>query len=203
MSAAASTAEPPSRASADGASPAAGAGTRVAAAFLAPGARAARRLVVYPTICTIVRSFFDRSGDDFVGLDNYKDALHRRHAPTAIKNNVIWVAVVPAFVTALGLIFAVLTERIALVGRVQDRRLHADGDLALRRRHDLADDVRAGPDQGARQRRRSRSSTTRSSPAGRARRRRSPSTADARRAATRRLRPRRAGAARADARCSG
>jgi alpha-glucoside transport system permease protein len=31
---------------------------------------------------------------------------------TAIKNSAIWVAVVPAFVTAFGLIFAVLTERI-------------------------------------------------------------------------------------------
>jgi alpha-glucoside transport system permease protein len=31
---------------------------------------------------------------------------------TAIKNNAIWVAVVPAFVTSIGLIFAVLTERV-------------------------------------------------------------------------------------------
>src|SRR6202035_916076 len=31
---------------------------------------------------------------------------------TAIKNNAIWVAVVPAMVTAVGLVFAVLTERI-------------------------------------------------------------------------------------------
>jgi alpha-glucoside transport system permease protein len=34
---------------------------------------------------------------------------------TAIKNSAIWVAVVPAFVTAFGLIFAVLTERIRWV----------------------------------------------------------------------------------------
>src|SRR5207245_1830090 len=31
----------------------------------------------------------------------------------AIKNNLIWVCVVPAMITALGLIFAVLTERIS------------------------------------------------------------------------------------------
>ena len=31
---------------------------------------------------------------------------------TAIRNNAIWVAVVPALVTAIGLVFAVLTERI-------------------------------------------------------------------------------------------
>ena len=32
---------------------------------------------------------------------------------TAIKNNAIWVLVVPALVTAIGLVFAVLTERVS------------------------------------------------------------------------------------------
>ncbi len=36
-----------------------------------------------------------------------------RRSSTAIKNSAIWVAVVPAFVTAFGLLFAVLTERIS------------------------------------------------------------------------------------------
>src|SRR5207245_6351720 len=31
----------------------------------------------------------------------------------AIKNNLIWVCVVPAMITAIGLVFAVLTERIS------------------------------------------------------------------------------------------
>ena len=70
--------------------------------------------MVYPTVYTVVRSFYGRSGfDDFVGIDNYKTLFTTPTLTTAIKNNLIWVAVVPAFVTALGLIFAVLTERVS------------------------------------------------------------------------------------------
>src|SRR4029079_19452082 len=50
---------------------------------------------------------------DFVGIDNYKTLFTTSTLVTAIKNNLIWVAVVPAFVTAIGLIFAVLTERVS------------------------------------------------------------------------------------------
>jgi len=69
--------------------------------------------MVYPTIYTIIRSFFGLNGfNKFVGIDNYKSLFTTSTLTTAIKNNLIWVAVVPAFVTAIGLIFAVLTERV-------------------------------------------------------------------------------------------
>ncbi len=68
--------------------------------------------LVYPTIRTIVRSFFDQEGSGFVGLDNYEALFTTDTLLTAIKNNALWVAVVPALVTAIGLVFAVLTERI-------------------------------------------------------------------------------------------
>ncbi len=80
--------------------------------FLAPALIFLIVWVIYPTGWTIVRSFFDRGGDEFVFLDNYKEIFTTDTLTTAIKNNVIWVAVVPAFVTAIGLIFAVLTERV-------------------------------------------------------------------------------------------
>ena len=102
----------------------------LAAGFLAPAAFLLGVWIVYPTISTIIRSFFDASGDEFVWFDNYKN-LFTSDTLTAIKNNVIWLLIVPALVTAIGLIFAVLTERDPLVGRVQDGRLHADGDLAF------------------------------------------------------------------------
>jgi alpha-glucoside transport system permease protein len=84
----------------------------LAAGFLAPAIFLLGIWIVYPTVSTIYRSFFDRSGDDFVGIDNYKALFTSDVIVTAIKNNAIWVAVVPAFVTAVGLIFAVLTERV-------------------------------------------------------------------------------------------
>jgi alpha-glucoside transport system permease protein len=80
--------------------------------FLAPALIFLLVWLVYPTVRTIVRSFFGRDGGDFVGFDNYKDLFTTDTLTTAIKNNVLWVAIVPAFVTAIGLIFAVLTERI-------------------------------------------------------------------------------------------
>src|SRR5919201_5847336 len=105
------TAEPPVVA----APPAAGRGRKyaVAVAFLLPAAILLGVWVVYPSVNTIVRSFFNESGNDFVWFDNYKSLFTTDILRTAIKNNAIWIGVVPAFVTALGLIFAVLTERVS------------------------------------------------------------------------------------------
>ncbi len=82
--------------------------------FLAPALVVLAAWLVYPTVYTIVRSFFGPSGylGHSVGFDNYKHLFTTSTLTTAIKNNAIWVAVVPAFVTAIGLIFAVLTERV-------------------------------------------------------------------------------------------
>jgi alpha-glucoside transport system permease protein len=70
--------------------------------------------MVYPAVYTVIRSFFGQHGfiGTWVGIDNYKSLFTTSTLTTAIKNNAIWVAVVPALVTAIGLIFAVLTERI-------------------------------------------------------------------------------------------
>ena len=84
----------------------------MAAAFLAPAAFFLLVWIVYPTVYTIWRSFYDRTGNRFVGFDNYRRLFSSDTVRTAIENNAIWVAVVPALITAIGLIFAVLTERI-------------------------------------------------------------------------------------------
>jgi alpha-glucoside transport system permease protein len=84
----------------------------VTAIFLGPAAIFLLVWIVYPTIKTVIRSFFDRDGSNFVWFDNYQTLFTSDTLLTAIKNNAIWLAVVPALVTAIGLIFAVLTERI-------------------------------------------------------------------------------------------
>ncbi|MBA3565598.1 MAG: ABC transporter permease subunit [Actinobacteria bacterium] len=84
----------------------------VVAVFLGPALLLLGVWVVYPTIRTIIRSFFDRSGDEFVGLDNYQTLFSDDTLLTAIKNNVLWLLIVPALVTAIGLVFAVLLERV-------------------------------------------------------------------------------------------
>jgi len=86
----------------------------VGAFFLAPALFMLGVWMVYPAVYTIIRSFFGPTGffGHWVGIDNYKTLFTTSTLTTAIKNNAIWVAVVPAMVTAVGVVFAVLTERI-------------------------------------------------------------------------------------------
>ncbi|WP_217128402.1 carbohydrate ABC transporter permease [Streptomyces sp. AC558_RSS880] len=89
-------------------------GTRgtVAALFLLPALVLLGALVVYPIGYSVVRSFYDQSGDGFAGFDNYRALFTDDGIRTALKNNIIWVVFAPTIATALGLVFAVLTERV-------------------------------------------------------------------------------------------
>ncbi|GAA2229675.1 sugar ABC transporter permease [Streptomyces amakusaensis] len=89
-------------------------GTRkaLAAGFLLPALVLLGALVVYPIGYSVHRSFFDESGGGFAGFDNYARIFTDDSILVAVKNNAVWVAVAPAVATVLGLIFAVLTERV-------------------------------------------------------------------------------------------
>ncbi|MCC9686347.1 carbohydrate ABC transporter permease [Streptomyces sp. MAD19A] len=89
-------------------------GTRrtVAALFLLPALVLLGALVVYPIGYSVIRSFYDQSGDSFAGFDNYQALFTDDGIRTALKNNIVWVVFAPTVATALGLIFAVLTERV-------------------------------------------------------------------------------------------
>ncbi len=114
MSGASITAEPSAGGAPQGAEPGRLRRYAVAGAFLAPAFVLLGVWIVYPAVYTIARSFFGDTGfGHFVGIDNYKTLFTTSAITTAIKNNAIWVAVVPAFITALGLIFAVLTEKVS------------------------------------------------------------------------------------------
>jgi alpha-glucoside transport system permease protein len=84
----------------------------LAALYLAPAVLLLAVFIGYPVVYSTVRSLFDRNGGTFVGLHNYGAVLTDPNTRTAIRNNLIWVLVAPTLVTGLGLIFAVLTERI-------------------------------------------------------------------------------------------
>ena len=85
-------------------------------------------------------------GTSFVGIDNYKTLFTTDILLTAIKNNAIWVLVVPAAGHGHRPGLRRAHGAHPLVGRLQDGRVHADGDLTVRRRRDLAHHVHAGPD---------------------------------------------------------
>ncbi len=84
----------------------------IVASFLLPALLLLGALVVYPIIFSLYRSLFDASGDGFVGFGNYQSLFTDPAIRKALQNNLIWIAVAPAVATGLGLIFAVLTERI-------------------------------------------------------------------------------------------
>ncbi|MEX2322405.1 MAG: ABC transporter permease subunit [Acidimicrobiia bacterium] len=80
--------------------------------FLLPALVVIGALVVYPVLATIWRSLFDSIGTEFVGLDNYRRMLELTRMRRAIFNSFIWVAVFPIAVTTIGLVLAVLSEKV-------------------------------------------------------------------------------------------
>ncbi|MCB2128784.1 MAG: sugar ABC transporter permease [Rhodobacteraceae bacterium] len=81
--------------------------------FLAPALFALCLYLVYPVIASTWLAFHDRSGDRFVGLDNFRWLLGDAGFRESMFNNFLWLLVVPAASTFLGLLAAALTDRIA------------------------------------------------------------------------------------------
>ena len=81
--------------------------------FLFPALLALTCYLVYPVIETIRLSLTDRDQDGaFVGLANYSQMMSEPKFWEAMRNNMLWLLVVPALSTAFGLLAAQLTDRI-------------------------------------------------------------------------------------------
>ncbi len=68
--------------------------------------------LVYPSVDTARLSFFDRSGETYVGWQNYVYAFTNSTMLTAFRNNALWVVVFTTFTVSFGLLFAVLLDRV-------------------------------------------------------------------------------------------
>lgn len=68
--------------------------------------------LVYPAIGTIVQSFQNTAQTQFVGLDNYAWFFGNSQALIALRNSVLWLVFLTLFVVGLGLIIAVLVDRV-------------------------------------------------------------------------------------------
>ncbi|MCH0540010.1 ABC transporter permease subunit [Streptomyces sp. MUM 203J] len=84
----------------------------IAVAFVLPALLLLGALVVYPVLFSVGRSMFDASGTRFVGADNYVGMFRDPATLKAIRNSTIWVVVAPTLLTGLGLVLAVLVEKI-------------------------------------------------------------------------------------------
>ncbi|MEV5974047.1 ABC transporter permease subunit [Streptomyces sp. NPDC051921] len=80
--------------------------------FVLPALLLLGALVVYPVVFSVGRSLFDASGDRFVGAANYTEMFRDPATLKAVRNSAIWVVVAPVLLTGLGLVLAVLTEKV-------------------------------------------------------------------------------------------
>ncbi|MEU2064404.1 ABC transporter permease subunit [Streptomyces sp. NPDC013455] len=87
-------------------------GRLIALLFVFPALLLLGALVVYPVLFSVGRSLFDASGTRFVGGDNYAEMFRDPATLKAIRNTTVWVVVAPALLTGLGLILAVLVEKV-------------------------------------------------------------------------------------------
>jgi alpha-glucoside transport system permease protein len=68
--------------------------------------------LIYPTINTIVLSFLDGPSRNFVGLANYLWFIGDAGTLEAVRNSVLWVVFMTLGVVGLGLLIAVLVDRV-------------------------------------------------------------------------------------------
>lgn len=68
--------------------------------------------LVYPTIQTVIRSFHNRAGTEFVGLANYEWFFTTGDAVSSLVNSGIWVILLPIVTVGLGLVIAVVVDRV-------------------------------------------------------------------------------------------
>ncbi len=80
--------------------------------YIAPAMALLSAYLILPTIQTIYLSFFDGRSENFVGLKNYVFAFTDRAMLVAFRNNLLWLVLVTGFSVSLGLIIAVLVDKV-------------------------------------------------------------------------------------------
>jgi alpha-glucoside transport system permease protein len=81
--------------------------------FVGPALVVLLAYIVFPSMRTVYLSFLDRRMDEFVGLDNYIFAFTDPSMLVTLRNTFLWLILVPAFAVSLGLIIAVIVDRMS------------------------------------------------------------------------------------------
>jgi alpha-glucoside transport system permease protein len=84
----------------------------IALAFLAPAGVLLGAGLVVPVFRTIYLSFQDGGGRAFVGLDNYGWMFTQPAIVGVLTNTLIWVILAPLLATTIGLLYAILVDRV-------------------------------------------------------------------------------------------
>jgi alpha-glucoside transport system permease protein len=80
--------------------------------YLAPAALVLTAYLALPTVLTVYISFFDRRSQNWVWLANYIDLLTDKVMWEAFRNNILWLVLVTGISVSLGLVIAVLADRV-------------------------------------------------------------------------------------------
>lgn len=80
--------------------------------WLAPALAFVGVFLIYPTIGTVIRSFQDKAGTAFAGFANYAWFFGNPEALVSLRNNVLWVLLLTAFTVGLGMVIALLVDRV-------------------------------------------------------------------------------------------
>jgi alpha-glucoside transport system permease protein len=81
--------------------------------FVGPALAVVGLFLIYPTVQTIVASFANRDTTAWVGLENYTSLLSDANFHEALINNLLWIIIVPAGSVIVGLLVAVLADRLS------------------------------------------------------------------------------------------
>jgi len=80
--------------------------------YIAPALLILGFFLVYPIVNTFYLSFLDKDSESFAGLSNYIFAFSKKPMLIAFRNNLLWLVVFTVFTVSLGLILAVLFDRV-------------------------------------------------------------------------------------------
>jgi alpha-glucoside transport system permease protein len=80
--------------------------------WLGPAFAFLSAFLIYPTLNTVYLSLLSARSTEFVGLQNYIFAITNGGMRAALKNNLLWLVIFPAVTVGVGLVVAVLTDRV-------------------------------------------------------------------------------------------
>src|SRR5690349_6191377 len=80
--------------------------------FIGPAVLIVGIFLVYPAVQTVVYSFANDDSTAFVGFDNYLSLFQDGQFYSVLLNNLLWILIVPTLSVAVGLLVAVLADRL-------------------------------------------------------------------------------------------
>jgi alpha-glucoside transport system permease protein len=80
--------------------------------FVGPALVILSVFLIYPVFNTILVSFKDASGNEWVGLDNYDFVFTDESMLRSLRNTAMWIVLVPAVAVSVGLLFATLADKL-------------------------------------------------------------------------------------------